>query len=164
MRCLCRGAFTNACTSAARTPFNRALLVDGKGNALCEHLKLVQFGALEAWLEAIHLGDEITVLVTPIGTVAIAICKDFCDDHAGQIWQQLQCEWLLVPAYGRGSAAHERAAKQICRMAGTFTVLAHEGDSKLKALQSSFVHDADDLTKGNANAPHFFTHKVLLSK
>lgn len=158
------GSFHERVHERGANPFNRALLVDGKGNALCEHLKLVQFGELEAWLEAIHLGDEITVLVTPIGTVAIAICKDFCDDHAGQIWQQLHCEWLLVPAYGRGSAAHERAAQQISRMAGTITVLAHEGDSKLNAPQSSFVHDADALAKGNANAPSFFSHKVLLSK
>jgi hypothetical protein len=139
--------------------FNRAILVDGKGNELCTHRKLTKFGQLEGWLEAIALGDEITVLVTPIGTVALAICKDFCDDHVGRVWDQIQPEWLIVPAYGRGASAHETAARRIARMVGTVIILAHEGDRLLGAEQNSFVQGSE-LLKGNSQAPDFFEYKI----
>ena len=142
--------------------FNRAILVDGKGNELATHRKLTRFGRLEeGWLESIALGDEITVIVTPIGTVAVAICKDFCDDHVGRVWEQIQPEWLLVPAYGRGASAHETAARRIARMVGTVTILAHEGDRLLHADQNSFVH-VTELLKGNSQAPEFFEHKIQM--
>lgn len=142
--------------------YNRALLVDGKGNELVAHRKLTKFGLLEeGFLESIALGDQITVLVTPIGTVAVAICKDFCDDFVGRVWEQLQPEWLLVPAYGRGASAHEAAAKRISRMVGTIVILAHEGDRALGAVQNSFVQSAD-LTKTNSKAPEFLDLKIIL--
>jgi hypothetical protein len=139
--------------------YNRAILVDGKGNELCVHRKLTKFGRLDGWIESISLGDEITVLITPIGTVALAICKDFCDDHVGRVWEQIQPEWLIVPAYGKGASAHETAAKRIARMAGTVVILAHEGDRLLEAEQNSFVHVAE-LLKGNSQAPDFFEHII----
>lgn len=140
--------------------FNRAILVDGKGNELCEYRKLTKFGRLEeGFFETISLGDEITVLVTPIGTIAIAICKDFCDDHVSRVWEQIQPEWLLVPAYGKGASAHETAAKRIARMVGAVIILAHEGDRLLDAPQNSFVH-VTELLKGNSQAPDFFEYKI----
>lgn len=139
--------------------FNRAILLDGRGNELVSHRKLTKFGRLDGWLESIALGDEITVLVTPIGTVALAICKDFCDDHVGRVWEQLQPEWLIVPAYGKGASAHETAAKKIARMVGTVVILAHEGDRLLEAEQNGFIH-ATELLKGTSQAPDFFEVKV----
>jgi len=143
--------------------FNRAILVDGKGNELCAYRKLTKFGRLEeGWFESIALGDEITVLVTPIGTVAVAICKDLCDDHVGRVWEQIQPEWLLVPAYGRGASAHETAAKRIARMVGSIIILAHEGDRVLEAPPNSFIH-ASELLKGNAQAPEFFELNIIFT-
>lgn len=141
--------------------FNRAILVDGKGNELAEHRKLTKFGRLEGWIESIDLGDEIVVIVTPIGTVAVAICKDFCDDHVGRIWEQLQPEWILVPAYGKGASAHETAARRIGRMTGAITILAHEGDRVLEAPPNSFIH-VTELLHANSQAPEFFEYKIQL--
>jgi hypothetical protein len=142
--------------------YNLAILVDGKGNELSTHRKLTKFGRLEeGWLEKIDLGDEVTVIVTPLGTVAVAICKDFCDDHIGRIWEQLQPEWLLVPAYGKGASAHEAAARRIARMVGTIVILAHEGDRLLEVEQNSFVQ-VTELLKANAQAPDFFEYKIQL--
>lgn len=142
--------------------FNRAILVDGKGNELCTHRKLTKFGQLDGWLESIDLGDEITIVVTPIGTIALAICKDFCDDHVGRVWDQIQPEWLLIPAYGSGASAHETAARRIARVAGTIVILAHEGDRLLDVAQNSFLHVAE-LLRGNSQAPDFFEHIVNFS-
>lgn len=141
---------------------NRALLVDGKGNVLSEHKKLVMFGENDGWLESIALGEEIRVLVTPIGTIAIAICKDFCDYFVGRVWEQLQPEWLLVPAYGRGASAHEEAAGRVARMVGATIILAHEGDRAKQVEANSFVH-AKSLTRGNSNAPEYFEYSVQLA-
>lgn len=144
---------------------NRALLADGKGNVLLEHLKLAMFGENDGWLESISLGDEIRVVVTPIGTVAIAICKDFCDYFVGRVWEQLQVEWLLVPAYGRGANAHEEAAGRVARMVGTVTILAHEGDHAKQVDSNSFVHVtslAKPDPKKELNAPKYFEYLVNL--
>ena len=127
--------------------FNRAVVVDGQGNSILgdvvhDHRKLAVFGALEpgALVEDIDGGTGITAVVTPIGLVAVAICKDFCDVHVGDIWRQLQPEWLLVPAYGPGLDAHRSAAQRIALAAGTVTVLAHEAMDSTPGPAQSFVH------------------------
>jgi predicted amidohydrolase len=143
---------------------HRAILLDGAGNAVLEHHKLVPFGTLASFVEDIHPGDSVTLLITPIGTVAIAICKDFCDDHVGAIWHHLQPEWLLVPAYGGGARAHEAAAARIGRMLGTITVLAHQGDAAQNAPFNSFIHEAGTSFETSCNAPHFTGRKIRISK
>lgn len=141
---------------------HRAVLLDGAGNTLIEHHKLVPFGAFDEFMEDIEPGDSITVVVTPIGTIAIAICKDFCDDHLGPIWDQVQPEWLLVPAYGRGMKAHQAAAKRVHRMLGTVTVLAHQGDATQEVPFGSFIHAGPTPTSTNCNAPYIKGLKVPL--
>lgn len=143
---------------------HRALVLDRAGNAVLEHHKLVSFGTLADFMEDIDLGDVVTLLITPIGTVAIAICKDFCDDHVGAIWHQIQPEWLLVPAFGKGENAHADAAARIGRMVGTVTVLAHQGDAAQNAPFKSFIHDAERPFDTNCSAPHFMGCKISISK
>ena len=132
--------------------FNRALVVDGQGNSVLGeealvHRKLAVFGAANPGegelVEDIDGGRSITAVATPIGLVAVAICKDFCDVHVGDIWRQLQPEWLPVPACGPGLDAHQRAATQIALAAGTVTVLAHEPMGSKAGAPGSFVHGAD---------------------
>lgn len=141
---------------------HRALVLDGSGNAVLEHHKMVSYGKLADFMEDIQLGDCITVLVTPIGTVAIAICKDFCDDHLGAIWHQIQPEWLLVPAYGGGVGAHKAAASRIGRMLGTVTVLAHQGDATQDEPSQSFIHDASTATDTTCSAPSIVGRKISI--
>ena len=143
---------------------HRAIAFGGSGNALLEHHKLVSYGSLSDVVEDIHLGDTITVLITPIGTVAIAICKDFCDDHMGAIWHEIQPQWLLVPAYGPGESAHKAAAARIDRMVGTVTVLAHQGDTTRNTPFRSFIHDAGKPTETHSNSPDFSGYKVAILK
>ncbi len=150
----------------ART-FNVAQLVDGFGNRLLEHRKLVRFGDLDVPdlpPEKIHVGDEIRVLLTPFGTVAVAICKDFCDDRFGVVWQEIQPDLLLVPAYGRGGSAHVRAAREVARTSGTVTVVAHEALHSVPDQDESFVHDAlqPREIRGHRRAPEFASHNIPL--
>jgi predicted amidohydrolase len=142
---------------------NCARLLDGAtGNALLEHHKLVQYGVHDGFVEGIQLGDSITVLATPIGTVAIAICKDFCDYHVGPIWHQIQPDWLLVPAYGRGGEAHALSIKAIRNMLGTVVVLAHQGDAAIGAPFKSFIDDPLGRTPTDCDAPGIMSRKILI--
>ncbi len=141
---------------------HRAIAFGGSGNELLEHHKLVAYGSLAGWLEDIQLGDTITVLITPIGTIAVAICKDFCDDHVGAIWHEIQPEWLLVPAYGPGEPAHQAAATRIGRMIGTVTVLAHQGDHKTPFR--SFIHDAGKSSDTQGNSPDFRGLRIVIAQ
>lgn len=141
---------------------HRAVAFGGSGNALLEHHKLVAYGSLADVIEDIQLGDTITVLVTPIGTIAVAICKDFCDDHVGAIWHEIQPEWLLVPAYGPGERAHQAAAARIDRMVGTVTVLAHQGDAAQNTPFRSFIHDAGQPSDTHGNSPEFRGRRIAI--
>jgi hypothetical protein len=148
--------------------FNVAQLVDGWGNLLFEHRKLVRFGTLDVPdqpPEKIHVGHELRLLLTPFGTVAVAICRDFCDDRMGIVWQELQPDLLLVPAYGRGGSAHVRAAREAARTSGTVTVLAHEALGSVPDRSESFVHDAlqPDEISTHQVAPAFKAHNVPLT-
>ncbi|MGH8563577.1 MAG: hypothetical protein ACREXW_05615 [Gammaproteobacteria bacterium] len=80
---------------------NRAELLDGYGQVLIAHGKLTRYGRVER-PEGIETGEEIQLLDTPIGLLAIPICLDFCDEaHPFNfLWQDLGVEWLLVPAMG----------------------------------------------------------------
>jgi predicted amidohydrolase len=142
---------------------HRALAFSGTGNALLEHHKLVAYGSLAGRVEDIQLGDTVTVLITPIGIIAIAICKDFCDDHVGAVWHEIQPEWLLVPAYGPGERAHQAAAARIGRMVGTVTVLAHQGDASQSTPFRSFIHEAGKPSDTHGNSPDFREIRVVIT-
>jgi predicted amidohydrolase len=143
--------------------YNVAILVDGFGNQVVEHRKLVPFGdhgeVGAPTPEAISVGHEITLVQTPIGLVAVAICKDFCDVHVGTVWRELQPEWLLVPAYGDGATAHQRAAHAIALVSATVTVVAHEPKHSEAGAGASFVHDRERVATPGV-APAFGRHSV----
>lgn len=142
---------------------HRALLVDRLGNQRLEHRKIAPYGRFDRDpVERFTSGDEIAALLTPIGMVALAICKDFCDDALQAIWQELQPEWLLVPAYGEGERPHAEAAKRIARMYGTITILAHEPLHSTRAGAHSFVHHRER-TERNDFAPAFSRHDLPLA-
>jgi hypothetical protein len=73
------------------------------------------------------------------------------------LWDQLQPEWLLVPAFGKGISAHRRAAERISRMCDTVTVLAHQGDPAQAVGFESFIHAPGERATVHAhgNAPDF---------
>lgn len=135
---------------------HQAMLLDRHGNSLLVHRKIAPFGKLvpgqPSTVEAFAPGNQITAIVTPIGLVAVAICKDFCDDDVQTVWQKVQPEWLLVPAYGDGASAHGAAAARIARMVGTVTVLAHE------AMHSARREPDPRRPAQHRSANHSFVH------
>ena len=139
---------------------HRAMLVNHCGNTQLDHCKIALYGSFDASrgapVENVAIGDTITALLTPLGIVAVAICKDLCDDRVHEIWEQLEPEWLLVPAYGPGADQHEAAAKKIARTSATVTILAHE---PMHSIPDAIDPDPDR----PRFAPAYTAYKVLFS-
>ncbi len=105
---------------------NLASLIDGfTGEPLFRHQKLRCFGSYgnaghaDTAEDAIP-GDEVTLLVTPLGNWTLLICKDFidADESVVGLLQPLCADWVLVPSYGddKTSDAQARRAAQVCRV------------------------------------------------
>lgn len=95
---------------------NTSHILGVDGRTLVVHEKLRSFGEADGTAEDIHAANTVHVLVTPIGCIALAICKDYCDDP-GPIrdWDALAVDWWLVPSMGAQSTidAHERRARSL---------------------------------------------------
>ena len=76
--------------------------------------------------------SRLILLVTPIGTVGVAICKDYFDGTADGLiraaWDRLAPDWMLVPSMGHGDtrAAHDRRAKENWELRRTRTLVANQ--------------------------------------
>jgi hypothetical protein len=84
------------------------------------------------------------LLDTPIGLVAIPICRDFCDEGEtfNRLWDELGIEWILVPAFGEKTSisAHERRAKAVLRAQGTVSAVANQHPKGTDADQGFICH------------------------
>ncbi len=88
---------------------NSARVFTGNGTPQPSHAKLTQFsygrngqGDYQR-VEGIVASRRITVFLTPLGLVGVAICKDFSDASAPEVeavWNVIAPDWLLVPSYG----------------------------------------------------------------
>lgn len=134
---------------------NRAVVVDGNGRRRANQDKCSQFSypSADGYLrENIEAKRCLTLLVTPIGSVGIAICKDHFDATAEGLvraaWDRLAPDWLLVPSMGdeKTRTAHERRAKENWDVRRTCTLVANQeprmaGDNP--ASVPGFVRRAD---------------------
>ncbi len=95
---------------------NRAYML-GPHRDLLTHTKLRPFGLAGAEAEDITTGDQIDLLATPIGIVAMPICKDF-NDVAGIDWVPMGPDWCLVPSMGDGTnvSAHRAQAERLWKV------------------------------------------------
>jgi predicted amidohydrolase len=123
---------------------NCAEVIDGDGGCLARHEKLTLFSYPracdgKACCEDIEARRKIALLVTAIGLVGIAICKDFSDQTASGLvsaaWDRLAPDWLLVPSMGDDATLklHRDRAKAHAKLRGTRSVVAN---------QEAFAEDA----------------------
>jgi hypothetical protein len=114
---------------------NRALVFNGNGQRVAHQDKCSQFsypaGAGQLH-EAIDARRSVTLLVTPIGIVGVAICKDHFDASASGLiracWDRLAPDWLLVPSMGdaRTVEAHRKRAKEAWDVRCTRSIVANQ--------------------------------------
>jgi hypothetical protein len=109
--------------------YNTAEMWDGIGRVVLRHRKLRPFGEADGPAEDIADGNVLEILDTPIGTMAIPICKDFLDDHprVKTLFQEVPIDWLLVPSYGNEATSklHLARARQLAVVGpGITTIVA----------------------------------------
>lgn len=118
--------------------FNAAEIWNRHGEALLTHQKLRLFGQADGLAEDVGTGNRFSVLVTPIGTLSLLICKDFLDDHpsVAGLLREVPVDWVLVPSYGDESTvrAHKEKARSLARSGpGTTSIVANQRNVEVKA-------------------------------
>lgn len=122
--------------------FNIAELLSRSGHTVLQHKKLTRFGD-NLKQEAINTGKRLDLPETPLGTVGIPICLDFCEEGEpfNALWASIGAEWLLVPACGPKSSisAHRRRARELFRAHGTVSAVANQelGDGNPAGSESA---------------------------
>lgn len=116
---------------------NTTQVFNGNGSRLPKQHKLTQFSWRPAPGEAtVHEGilasRQITVFLTPVGLVGVAICKDFSDASAVEIkaaWDLIAPDWMLVASYGdreKTLKRHREKASEHATLWGTRSLIANQ--------------------------------------
>ncbi len=121
--------------------FNTAPVYSGDvGEVLLTHRKLRIFGDLDHGAEQVSVGDQVHVLVTPVGCMTVLICKDFLDAHPSveSLLTEVPVDWVLVPSFGdeKTIRAHKDRAKALAIVkTGTHTLVAQTQNTAMKPVQ-----------------------------
>lgn len=129
--------------------YNAAALLGPDGRATLQHRKLRLFGDADGVgvkaAEDVAQGNHVELLVTPVGTFAVAICKDFFhpDERGAGIWSLLGADWMLVPSFGDEATSrnHAHQAATFWTVNRIVSVVATQ-ESAGAALPGFLQHDA----------------------
>ena len=137
--------------------YNIGRVLDRYGETVLTHRKLRLFGDAAGSSEDVNTGNAVTLLVTPIGTLTLLICKDFLDLHqsVATLLQEAPADWVLVPSYGDETTrgAHQvRAHQAATRTPGATVVVANQRNVELSegAPVPGFVHQAGEKNREDA--------------
>ncbi len=111
-------------------PVNRTRLLDGKGREVLFHDKIIPFGTDKDCDEVIRPGNCLRLLNTPVGLMALAICRDFLegDDSMALPWQKVAPDWVFVPSMSpiQGVRSHEDRAKSLSNCCATRSLVPNQ--------------------------------------
>lgn len=105
---------------------NRAVVISGLDGGLLfvsDKRKSVTFDNRKENLEC---AVDFTCLATPIGLMAVAICKDLFEEAPAALLRSLPLDWLLVPSMSNKVTPHKAAAKTLYATAGTVVAVANQ--------------------------------------
>ena len=132
------GAFHEPTSTAAHMPaYNTAPVLNENGTRLFSHRKLRLFGNKEAGAEFVEAGQQLTVLVTPIGCMTVLICKDFLDEdaHVNNLLTEVPVDWVWVPSYGDETTLklHKKRAHKLATLTtGASSAVAQTQNTAMK--------------------------------
>lgn len=148
------GAFhaEDAATNPPLT-FNTAPAYTGNGRQLFAHRKLRLFGNNDVGTEFAEVGNQLHVLVTPIGCMTVLICKDFLDEdpRVDNLLAEVPVDWVWVPSYGDQTTLNlhkQRAERLATKTTGTSCAVAQTQNTAMKkagetqSLLPGFGHEA----------------------
>ncbi|MBF0141366.1 MAG: hypothetical protein HQL74_13940 [Magnetococcales bacterium] len=111
-------------------PVNRTRLLDAQGYEVLTHEKRIPFGTDKVCDEVIRPGKRLRLLRTPLGLVALAICRDFLEKSAANIelWEMVAPDWVFVPSMSpiQGVGAHEDQAQFLSNCCGTRSLVPNQ--------------------------------------
>ncbi|MBF0162573.1 MAG: hypothetical protein HQL88_09825 [Magnetococcales bacterium] len=127
---------------------NRTSILNGAGQTILDQDKLIPIavdnvltaGASQQQqdgvvFEGVGSANALHLLDTPIGLMAVAICRDLLQESSPitDLWEYVAPDWLLVPSMSPGISGHRAAAERLWRMYGTKVLVANQclqGDFK----------------------------------
>jgi hypothetical protein len=137
--------------------YNTAPVFTGSGRRLFVHRKLRLFGRNDVGAEFAEVGNHLHVLITPIGSMTVLICKDFMDEdpRVDNLLAEVPVDWVWVPSYGDETTlkAHKERARRLATVTtGTSCAVAQTQNTAMKksgetqALLPGFGHQAGNST------------------
>lgn len=107
---------------------NEAVLLGPDGVELHRHRKMHCYSARlptapdDAIGERLLVGQEITILESPIGNLATLICLDLFHEESLEVLRRSHANMMLVPSLSPKTSAHARAASalEVSQLAATF--------------------------------------------
>jgi predicted amidohydrolase len=119
--------------------FNTAPVLDRLGRVLWSHKKLRVLGDLGGLSEDVNEGSAVHVLVTPVGTHMVLICKDFLDrdQSVASLLQHVPVDWVWVPSYGNDKtmAEHLARADDVVRKSAACNVAVAQTENTMLAKE-----------------------------
>ena len=79
-----------------------------------------------------YSSTPLTCLFTPIGLMAMIICKDLFDGVSADVLATLPLDWLLVPSMSNKLGPHKEAAKKLHDRKGTVVAVANQEMPKIE--------------------------------
>ncbi|MBI5550659.1 MAG: hypothetical protein HY911_04065 [Desulfobacterales bacterium] len=141
-----------------RSVYNRAVLFSGNGHEVLSHCKYIPYGE-KSDFEGIATGKTIELLETPVGLIAVAVCRDFNEEAMpyNRIWETIAPDLILVPAMGEAASfrAHQRKAESLTRFCGTTCAVANQHPKGTSTADYGFVCTQSDYENKRRSSDSF---------
>lgn len=141
------GSFHEAAKDGFRNHATAVSGLDGTSLLECDKRKSVTIkrpGTAEERKEGITCAPTpITCLFTPLGLIAIAICKDLFETEPSNALASLPLDWMLVPSMSDSLTPHKGTAKTLHNTSGMVVVVANQEMPGSAEPRPGFVHHAE---------------------
>ncbi len=132
------GSFHEQVEMRWRNHAEAILGLDGTYLFGCDKRRSVTFNNCREGIEC--ASTPLTCLLTPLGLMAMAICKDMFDGKPAAALSSLSPDWLLVPSMSEKLSPHRAAAKQLHDTGGTVVAVANQEMPGIEDYDPGFVH------------------------
>jgi len=132
------GSFHEQVENRWRNHAEAVLGLDGTHLFGCDKRKSVTFNNCKEGIESSPI--PLTCLLTPLGLMAIAICKDLFEGEPAAVLASLPLDWLLVPSMSDTINPHKVSARTMHNKGGTIVAVANQEMPVGTASLPGFVH------------------------
>ena len=132
------GSFHEQVENGWRNHADAVLGLDGTHLFGCDKRKSVTFNNCKEGIECSP--TPLACLFTPLGLMAMAICKDLFEGDPAAVLTSLPLDWLLVPSMSDNINPHKVSARTMHNTGGTIVAVANQEMPGGKGSVPGFVH------------------------